>query len=146
MRILIITVCYALVTYLYLSLFQHPHSTVTLVISIQTNLVTYVKQLLSCKWLSHNHKAPLPVDTVHLSGANCIPLALCRYTFPSAFCFSLNTHLQSIAFFPAFESFLSNVTLHSSMWMPVARPILSILFTAFGSRCPNRLCHVCMQF
>src|SRR6218665_2500225 len=42
----------------YLSLFQHPHSTVTLVISIQTNLVTYVKQLVSCKWLSHNHKAP----------------------------------------------------------------------------------------
>src|SRR6218665_1556929 len=32
-----------------------PHSTVTLVIS---NLVTYVKQLVSCKWLSHNHKAP----------------------------------------------------------------------------------------
>src|SRR6218665_3706084 len=58
MRILIITVCYALVTQLYLSLFQHPHSTVTLVISIQTNLVTYVKQLVSCKWLSHNHKAP----------------------------------------------------------------------------------------
>src|SRR6218665_996757 len=53
-----------------LSLFQHPHSTVTLVISIQTNLVTYVKQLVSCTWLSHNHKAPLPVDIVHLSGAN----------------------------------------------------------------------------
>src|SRR6218665_3760169 len=31
------------------------------------------------------------------------------------------------------------ITLHSSMWMPVARPSLSILFTAFGSRCPNRL-------
>src|SRR6218665_3504736 len=41
-----------------LSPFQHPHSTVTLVISIQANLVTYVKQLVSCKWLSHNHKAP----------------------------------------------------------------------------------------
>src|SRR6218665_1189050 len=87
---------------------------------------------------------PLPVDIVHLSGANFLLLALCRYTFPSAFCFSLNTHLQSIAFFPAFESFSSNVTLHSSMWMSVARPSLSILFTAFGSRCPNRLCHVCI--
>src|SRR6218665_1804601 len=64
-------------------------------------------------------KPPLPVDIVHLSGANFLVLALCRYTFPSAFCFSLNTHLQSIAFFPAFESFSSNVTLHSSMWMPV---------------------------
>src|SRR6218665_3158825 len=84
-------------------------------------------------------KPPLPVDIAHLSGANFLRLALCRYTFPSAFGFSLNTHLQSIAFFPAFESFSSNVTLHSSMWMPVARPSLSILFTAFGSRCPNRL-------
>src|SRR6218665_2590667 len=65
---------------------------------------------------------PMPVDIVHLSRANFLLLALCRYTFPSAFCFSLNTHLQSIAFFPAFESFLSNVTLHSSMWMPVANP------------------------
>src|SRR6218665_2480949 len=37
------------------------------------------------------------------------------------------------------------ITLHSSMWMPVARPSLSTLFTAFGSRCPNRLCHVCME-
>src|SRR6218665_2349901 len=90
-------------------------------------------------------KPPLPVDIVHLSGANFLLLALCRYTFPSAFCFRLNTHLQSIAFFPAFESFSSNVTLHSSMWMPVARPSLSILFTAFGSRCPNRLCHVCIR-
>src|SRR6218665_3934372 len=88
----------------------------------------------------------LPVDIVHLSGTNFLLLALCRYTFPSAFCFSLNTHLQSIALFPAFVSFSSNVTLHSSMWMPVAIPSLSILFTAFGSRCPNRLCNVCMQF
>src|SRR6218665_1095735 len=91
-------------------------------------------------------KPPLPVDIVHLSGAHFLLLALCLYTFPSAFCFSLNTHLQSIAFFPAFESFLSNVTLHLSMWMPAARPSLSILFTAFGSRCPYRLCRVCMQF
>src|SRR6218665_2898575 len=50
-------------------------------------------------------KPPLPVDIVHLSGANFLLLALCRYTFPPAFCFSLNTHLQSKAFFPAFESF-----------------------------------------
>src|SRR6218665_4178570 len=91
-------------------------------------------------------KPPLPVDIVHLSGANFLLLALCRYPFPSAFCFSLNTHLQSIPFFPAFQSFSLNVTLHLSMWMPVARPSLSILFKAFGSRCPNRLCHVCMQF
>src|SRR6218665_1077782 len=117
------------------------------VISIQTNLVTYVKQLVSCKWLSHDiAKPPLPADIVHLSGAKFLLLALCRYTFPSAFCFSLSTHLQAIAFFPAFESFSSNDTLHSSILMPVARPSLSILFTAFGSRCPNRLCHVCMQF
>src|SRR6218665_817707 len=29
-------------------------------------------------------KPPLPVDIVHLSGANFLLLALCRYTFPSA--------------------------------------------------------------
>src|SRR6218665_2966051 len=57
-------------------------------------------------------KPPLPVDIVHLSGANFLFPALCRYTFPSTFCFSLNTHLQSIAFFPAFESFSSNVCIH----------------------------------
>src|SRR6218665_3092114 len=37
------------------------------------------------------------------------------------------------------------ITLHSSMWMPVARPSLSILFTAFGSRCPNlTVCATCV--
>src|SRR6218665_37166 len=49
-------------------------------------------------------KPPLPVDIVHLSGANFLLLALCRYTFTSAFCFSLNTHLQSIALFPACDN------------------------------------------
>src|SRR6218665_1555104 len=37
-----------------------PTRQLLLVISIQTNLVTYVKQLVSCKWLSHNHKTPTP--------------------------------------------------------------------------------------
>src|SRR6218665_2343191 len=50
-------------------------------------------------------KPPLPVDIVHLSGANFLLLALCRYTFPSAFCFSLNTHLQSIASFQHLNPF-----------------------------------------
>src|SRR6218665_474427 len=96
MRILIITVCYALVT---------PTRQLLLVIRIQTNLVTYVKQLVSCKWLSHDITKPsMPADIVHLSIANFLLLALCGYTFPSAFCFSLNTHLQSIAFFPAGRS------------------------------------------
>src|SRR6218665_3005060 len=107
MRILIITVCYALVTELYLSLFQHPHSTVTLVISIQTNLVTYVMQLVSCKWLSHNHKAPTACRYCSFEWSKfsspcryTFPsfTSPCRYTFPSAFCFSLNNNLQSIAF------------------------------------------------
>src|SRR6218665_4057027 len=116
-----------------------------LVISIHTNLVTYVKQLVSCKWLSHNHKAPTACRYCSFEWSKfffslpCVDIHFHQHSVSAC-------HLQSIAFFPAFESFSSNVTLHSSMWMPVARPSLSILFTAFGSRCPNRLCHVCMQF
>src|SRR6218665_3992546 len=101
MRILILTVCYALEHNCICRYSNTPTRQLLLVIRIQTNLVTYVKQLVSCKWLSHDiTKPPMPADIVHLGGANFLLLALCGYTFPSAFCFSLNTHLQSIAFFP----------------------------------------------
>src|SRR6218665_3788519 len=131
-----------------MSLFQHPHSTVTLVISIQTNLVTYVKQLVSCKWLSHNHRAPTACRYCSFECSKISSPCLVSIYISISILFQLEHPLAIYSFLlnPAFESFSSNVTLHSSMWMPVARPSLSILFQAFGSRCPNRLCHVCMQF
>src|SRR6218665_828994 len=102
MRILIITVCYALVTLLYLSLFQHPHSTVTLVISIQTNLVTYVKQLASCKWLSHNHKTPTAFRYCSLEWSKFSSPCLVSIYISSSILFQLEHPL-------AIYSFLSSI-------------------------------------